>query len=230
MTVATPVELSLRDRRAILDHVLTALRKRFYRPDKLNAEWDVAVERHRPLIESAKDADAFEQSMSNLLAELGTSHLGFFHASARRASSRAALSATYLADQTPFGYRWIFQDVHSGGAAAIAGIESGDILLMVDGQDVIPPTHPVFPMGKSTEIEIVGKGDLRRRVTVDVARPTWHFKDIPSQACSCRQTGARRQGNLQLPFEQRDRAPDTCGGLAESTTSHHLPLVRTSVS
>jgi C-terminal processing protease CtpA/Prc len=171
MTAATPVELSLRDRRAILDHVLTALRKRFYRPDKLNAEWDVAVERHRPLVESAKDADTFEQSMSNLLAELGTSHLGFFHASARRASSRAALSATYLADQTPFGNRWIFQDVHSGGAAAIAGIESGDILLTVDGQDVIPPTHPVFPMGKATEIEIVGKGDLRRRVTVDVARP-----------------------------------------------------------
>jgi C-terminal processing protease CtpA/Prc len=103
--------------------------------------------------------------------ELGTSHLGFFHVSARRASSRAALSATYLADQTAFGNRWIFQDVHSGGAAAIAGIEPGDILLTVDGQDVIPPTHPVFPMGRATEIEIVGKGDLRRLVTVNVARP-----------------------------------------------------------
>lgn len=168
---ATPVELSLQDRRAILDRVLTALRKRFYRPDKLNADWDAAVDRHRPLIESLENADAFEQAMSDLLAELGTSHLGFFHASARRASSRAALSATYLADQTPFGSRWIFQDVHSGGAASIAGIESGDILLTVDTQDVIPPRHPVFPMGKVTEIEVLGKGDLKRLVKVDVARP-----------------------------------------------------------
>ena len=136
-----------------------------------NADWDAAAARHRTLIESQENTDAFEQAMSDLLAELGTSHLGFFHASARRASSRAALSATYLTDQTRFGSRWIFQDVHSGGAAAIAGIESGDILLTVDGQDVIPPTHPVFPMGKTTEIEIEGKGDRRRVVSVDVATP-----------------------------------------------------------
>jgi S1-C subfamily serine protease len=29
---------------------------------------------------------------------------------------------------------WIFQDVHPGGAAAIAGIEPRDILLNVDGK------------------------------------------------------------------------------------------------
>jgi carboxyl-terminal processing protease len=145
---ASPVQLSSRDRRAILDNVLSALKKRFYRPDKLNADWDAAVERRRPLIESAETVDAFEQSISDLLAELQTSHLGFFHDSARRASSRAALSATYLADETPFGKRWIFQDVHSGGAASVAGIEPGDILLKVDGREIVPAEHPVFPMGR----------------------------------------------------------------------------------
>jgi carboxyl-terminal processing protease len=146
---ASPVRLSPRDRRTILDNVLVALKKRFYRPDKLKDDWMAAVERHRPLVEGAETADAFEQSMSDLLAELHTSHLGFFHGSARRASSRAALSATYLADETPFGKRWIFQDVHSGGAASIAGIEPGDILLNVDGQDITPPEHPVFRYGKT---------------------------------------------------------------------------------
>jgi carboxyl-terminal processing protease len=168
---ACPVQLSARDRRSILDNVLAVLEKRFYRPEKLNADWKAAVERHRPLVEAAETADGFEQAMSDLLAELHTSHLGFFHGSARRASSRAALSATYLADETPHGNRWIFQDVHSGGAASIAGIEPGDILLNVDGRDIIPPEHPVFPMGKQTSLEVVGKGDLRRVVTVDVARP-----------------------------------------------------------
>jgi carboxyl-terminal processing protease len=168
---ASPVQLSPRDRRAILDNVLVALKKRFYLPEKLNEDWRTAVERHRPLVEGAETAEGFEQSMSDLLAELHTSHLGFFHDSARRASSRAALSATYLADETPFGKRWIFQDVHSGGAASIAGIEPGDILLNVDGRDITPPEHPVFPMGKQTTLEVVGKDDLKRTIAVDVARP-----------------------------------------------------------
>ena len=168
---AAPFQISPRDRHAILNSVLAVLQKRFYLPERLNDDWLAAVERHRPLIETAVTADGFEQSMSDLLAELHTSHLGFFHGSARRASSRAALSATYLADETPFGKRWIFQDVHSGGAASIAGIEPGDILLNVDGQDITPPEHPVFAMGKQTSLEIVGKDDRTRTVAVDVARP-----------------------------------------------------------
>ena len=168
---AEPPQLSIRDRQAILDKVLATLEKRFYRPEKLDDDWRAAVNHHRPLIEGAETADGFEKSMSDWLAELHTSHLGFFHGSARRASSRAALSATYLADETSCGKRWIFQDVHAGGAASNAGIEPGDILLTVDGRDISPPEHPVFAMGKQTAVEIVGRDDQRRTVAVDVARP-----------------------------------------------------------
>jgi len=166
-----PVQLSFRDRHAILENALAALRKRFYAPEKLAGDWQAAVERHRPLIESAGTADAFEKDMGDLLAELHTSHLGFFHSSSRRASSRAALSATYLEDETPYGKRWIFQDVHAGGAAAIAGIEPGDILLSVDSREITPPEHPVFAMGKQTSVEFVNRSDQRRTVSVEVARP-----------------------------------------------------------
>ena len=168
---AAPPQLSQHDRRAILDKVLAALDKRFYKPEKLNDDWRAAVDHHRPLIEAASTPDGFEQAMADLLVELHTSHLGFFHGSARRASSRAALSATYLADETPFGKRWIFQDVHSGGAASNVGIKPGDILLNVDGREIAPPEHPVFAMGKQTSLEIVGRDDQRRTVAVDVARP-----------------------------------------------------------
>src|ERR1700730_12613056 len=168
---AAPVHISPRDRQTIPTNGLAALQKRFYRPDKLNADWKAAVERHQPLIEAAETADAFEQSMSDLLGELHTSHLGFFHGSARRASSRDALSATYLADETPFGKRWVFQDVHSGGAASLADIEPGDILLGVDGRKINAPEHPVFQMGKQSSVEIVGRDDRSRTVSVDVARP-----------------------------------------------------------
>jgi len=168
---AVPIQLAAKEKRAILDNVLAVLRKRFYSPEKLNADWHAAVERHKAQIEAAASADEFEKAMSDLLAELQTSHIGFFHSSARRASSRAALSAAYLADETPFGKRWIFQDVHSGGAASISRIEPGDILLSVDGREIIPPEHPVFAMGKQAAMEIVGRDHKRRTVTVDVARP-----------------------------------------------------------
>jgi C-terminal processing protease CtpA/Prc len=165
------IELSAKDKHTILENVLAALRKRFYSPEKLNGDWLAAVDRHRPAIEAAPSVDSFEQAVSDLLVELHTSHLGFFHRNARRASSRAALSATYLADDTDYGKRWIFQDVHSGGAAAIAGIEPGNILLRVDGREIEPPEHPVFPMGKQTRVELIDNHDQQRSVTVDVARP-----------------------------------------------------------
>lgn len=174
-TVATvpevPIHLTERDRHSILENVVTALQKRFYAPEKLDMAWYGAIRRHRPAIEGAIAADAFEKAMSDLLAELNTSHLGFFHTTARRASSRAALSANYLADETPYGNRWIFQDVHSGGAAALAGIESGNILLRVDGREIVPPEHPVFPMGKQITMELVANDDQHRTVSAEVARP-----------------------------------------------------------
>lgn len=166
-----PTELSVVNKHNILENVLSTLQKRFYAPQKLNRDWQAAVQRHRATIESAPTADAFEQAVGDLLKELNASHLGFFHQSARRASSRAALSATYLADETAYGKRWIFQDVHNGGAAAIAGIEPGNILLTVDGQEIIPPEHPVFPMGKQTNIELIDNAENRRTVAVDVAKP-----------------------------------------------------------
>jgi C-terminal processing protease CtpA/Prc len=163
--------LEAKERRAVLENVLAALQKKFYSPEKLNGEWLAAVEKHRNQIEAARTADDFEKAMSDLLAELQTSHLGFFHAGARRASSKAALSATYLADETEFGKRWVFQDVHPGGAAANAGIQPGDILLGVNGKNLVPPEHPTFSMGEQTVIDLVDRQGQRVSRTVDVARP-----------------------------------------------------------
>ncbi len=167
----SPIQLSEKDRHTILENVLAALKKRFYAPEKLNAEWDAAVEQQRPLIESAATADAFERALSDMLNTLKTSHIGFFHSSARRASSRAALSASYLADDTPYGKRWIFQNVHSGGAADLAGIQPGNILLRVDGREIVPPEHPVFAMGTHTAIAFVANDDQEKTASVDVGRP-----------------------------------------------------------
>ena len=52
-SAALRIQISPRDRRAILNNVLAALQKRFYSPEKLNEDWQAAVERCRPMIENA---------------------------------------------------------------------------------------------------------------------------------------------------------------------------------
>jgi len=155
----------------ILEKVLAALQTKFYKPELLDAHWDEAVVAQRHAIEIAPTHEAFEEAVFGLLKQLKTSHFGFFHGSAQRASSRAALSATYLEEDTDHGKRWVFQDVHSGGAAATAGIAPGDILLSVSGKQIIPPEHPVFPMGEVLNVEVDTESESVKMVRVDVARP-----------------------------------------------------------
>lgn len=62
--------LSTDQRKKVLDRILATLQKRFYAPEKLNADWQAAVERHRPLIESANTPADFENEVSDLLKEL----------------------------------------------------------------------------------------------------------------------------------------------------------------
>lgn len=132
-------------KRDVFLKVLKTLESKFYRPELLGTAWKEAVSSRRGAIEAAPTADAFEQRVTELLQTLKTSHLGFFHGAARRASSRAALSATYLSVDTPvYGLRWVFQDVHEGGAAAIGRVKPGDVLLAVDGKEITPLSIPSF--------------------------------------------------------------------------------------
>jgi carboxyl-terminal processing protease len=169
--MTNPPKLAPRAKQEILQRVLKALNEKFYQPEKLGTDWQNALTRHRPAIEGAETPTDFEEAISRLLGELKTSHVGFFHASARRASSRAALSATYLDDHTNWGKRWIFQDVHVGGAAAEAQIRSGDILLRVGEREIHPPEHPTFAMGEKTQITVLTGDGKEQMRSVTVSRP-----------------------------------------------------------
>lgn len=163
--------LSQAHKEEVLAAVLKALDAKFYKPELLGNGWRDAVANHRNLIVAAPTQDEFEQAISDLLKTLGVSHLGFFHGTGKRASSRAALSATYLSAETNHGTRWVFQDVHEGGAAHTAGIEPGNILLQVNGKDIVPPEHPVFPMGSSSSLGVVANDGSTRTVSAVVAQP-----------------------------------------------------------
>lgn len=170
-TPALAPALNAAAKREVLENILKTLDAKFYKPDLLGSKWQAAVAERRDAIEASSTPDSFEGAVAELLRTLLASHLGFFHETAQRASSRAALSATYMQDETPCGCRWIFQDVHAGGGAALAGLEPGDILLRVNQSEVSPPAHPTFAMGSASSMDVFGRQNEEQSLSVTVASP-----------------------------------------------------------
>jgi C-terminal processing protease CtpA/Prc len=133
-------------RRAVFDKVLVVIDKKF-----ASGEPDLARlrEAHEPIALKSTTADEFEQAVTALLKDLGTSHVGFFHESRPRAAGRIAIAATFAKADTPDGLRWMFQDVHPGGAAAGAGIQPGDLLLTINDKEIRPPDAVPFGLGET---------------------------------------------------------------------------------
>lgn len=152
-------------RREVLSKVLQTIDRQF-----MGAEPDTAGLRHEhesAIVESA-DADRFETAMNAMLKALGTSHVGFFHDSRPRAAGRVAIAATFMKIDTPDGPRWMFQDVHPGGAAARAGIRPGDVLLTIHGKDVIPPDGLPFQLGSAYTFTVRRPNGSTTEPTVEV--------------------------------------------------------------
>jgi carboxyl-terminal processing protease len=159
------VTLSESQRREVLSKVLQTIDRQF-----MGAEPDTAwlrQEHESSIVESA-DADRFETAMNAMLKALGTSHVGFFHDSRPRAAGRVAIAATFMKIDTPDGPRWMFQDVHPGGAAARAGIRPGDVLLTIDGKDVIPPDGLPFQLGSAYTFTVRRPNGSTTEPTVEV--------------------------------------------------------------
>jgi C-terminal processing protease CtpA/Prc len=139
-------------RRAVLDKVLTLVETKFSSPDV-----DVRQIRdaHETRVLNSETSDDFEQALNGLLQDLKTSHTGLFHEARPRSAGRIAMAATLTkARTTADGQRWVFQDVHPGGVAAAVGIESGDVLLSVNDQELIPPAATPFRLGESYTLTV----------------------------------------------------------------------------
>lgn len=147
--------LNKKQRIKILNKVSEVVTQKFYDPQLQQTDWLAAVEKHRNDIVVAPSEEAFESEVTKLLAELKSSHVGFYHTDLARATSKMAICATYAAFPCEEGERWVFQDVHEGGPAAKAGIKSGDILISVDGRSFFPPEHPTFAMGKTALVKVL---------------------------------------------------------------------------
>jgi C-terminal processing protease CtpA/Prc len=82
-----------------------------------------------------------------------------------------ALSATLYAYDNGGEPRWMFQDVHEGGPAQLAGIKPGDLLLRVDEQGSRPPDAPAFPMGAVSRLLVRNASGNDRIIEITVSDP-----------------------------------------------------------
>jgi carboxyl-terminal processing protease len=149
-------------RRAVFQKVLGTVDKKFMGPEP---DTKTLAQNHEQRVVQSSTAEEFEQTMNQMLKDLGASHTGFFHESAPRAAGRIAIAATFTKAETPDGSRWVFQDVHPGGAAAAAGIRPGDVLLTVGEKELVPPEATAFSLGQSYAFTV-------RRSDGSTLRPT----------------------------------------------------------
>lgn len=156
------------ERRSVLGKVLAVIDTKFMGP---KADTQALRAKHEKAILATDAREEFEAAVNGLLKDLGASHTGFFHESAPRAAARIALAATFTRADTADGHRWVFQDVHPGGAAAVAGIRPGDVLLTVGGKEFIPPEATPFVFGERYVVTVRRSDGSTSAPTLDIPTP-----------------------------------------------------------
>src|SRR5256886_1884176 len=121
--------LNLEDRSKIFDKVCRLVQTKHFNPGLNGVDWNALAQSRREQILACAQPEVFEKEVHRLLSELKTSHTGFRHAGMRNIPARHAINATLQRIGVDGTEHWMFQDVHRGGPAYVAGIRPGDLLL-----------------------------------------------------------------------------------------------------
>ena len=159
------------DREQILHKVSDLVEKKHFNPGLNGVDWRAVVENGAARVLESETPEQFEREMHELVSQLKTSHTGFFHQSARAIPARLSINATFKKCEVSGAERWMVLDIHEGGPAHAVGLEPGDVLLSMAGEDVIPPTQPVFKMGEATDIVVLKRDGRQTSVKVSVPAP-----------------------------------------------------------
>ena len=163
-------ELSRSQKRAILDKVKKLVLKYHINVGGVDyGEWRRIVDSRSDELTGA-DSRRFEIGVRALLAELRTSHTGFFHDVANLLLPQHTLNATLRTVRVAGAEHWMFLDVFEDGAADRAGIKPGHLLFAVNGEIVQTEDVPKFGIGQTYTIT-VGRANRSEREDVRVDVP-----------------------------------------------------------
>ena len=148
------MNLDLEQRTKIFDKVCRLVETKHFNPTMNGVDWKALAKDRRDQILACEEPEAFEKEVNRLVAELKTSHTGFRHAGARNIPARHAINATLHRFAVNGTERWMFQDVHRGGPAYLAGIRPGDLLLGYGEREIRPPEELNFSVGQPAQLTI----------------------------------------------------------------------------
>src|SRR5947209_9214216 len=163
--------LNLEDRSKIFDKVCRLVQTKHFNPGLNGVDWNALAQSRREQILACAQPEVFEKEVHRLLSELKTSHTGFRHASMRNIPARHAINATLQRIGVDGTEHWMFQDVHRGGPAYVAGIRPGDLLLDCGGRAIRPPDDLTFSVGESANLLIEKRHGGQQQVTVQLPMP-----------------------------------------------------------
>ena len=172
--------LTLKDREEILKNIRKVIASRHInvgRPNQDYKEWLGVFDGRVSQLASICDTERFEKGVSELLQVLASSHLAFFHKNTAKVPAPYSINSSLRAVDTPLGKRWMFEDVMQDGAAALAGIRSGDLLVSIDAAPIAPPVTPTFSIGRSHGVQITSFTGAARQITMHI--PDRRAKDRP---------------------------------------------------
>lgn len=165
------MNLTREERTKIFDKVCRLVETKHFDPGMNGVNWKSLAQSRRDQILTCAEPEAFEKEVHKLVAELKTSHTGFRHAGMRNLPARHAINATLHRFGENGDQRWMFQDVHQGGPAHVAGIQPGDLLLDCGGREIRPPEDLTFSVGGSASLLIEKLNGGRQRVNVQLPIP-----------------------------------------------------------
>lgn len=158
-------------REKIYARVCELVDKRHFDPHWDGVNWTELAANSKAEILRASTDEQFEKQMQDLLNALKTSHTGFRHSRSPNVPARLAVSATFMRCTIDGEERWMFQDVHEGGPAYVAGLRPGDILLQIGNQELKLPAPPIFPVGTDSQITIRNRKGDSVNLTLHVPSP-----------------------------------------------------------
>ena len=113
----------------------------------------------------------FESGVRELLSELKSSHIAFFHEGGKQLLPQHTLNVTLRSFSSAGKDRWFFLDVFEGGPVHVAGVKPGDMLLAVNGTEYLPPSMPPFNVGETYDLMIAdATGENARHVSAKVPK------------------------------------------------------------
>lgn len=163
--------LSHQQRDKILGRVSRLVETKYFDPEFDASNWRREIEERRSKIVEAPTDEQFERAMHDLVGTLGVSHTAFFHENLRPVPSRQAICATLNRCETSDGSRWMFADVQEEGPADRAGIQPGELLLSIDGEELETAKPPQFRVGGNLSLGIRQLDGHEAQIEIEVPKP-----------------------------------------------------------